>query len=342
MQYAQLGRTGVYVSRLTLGAMTFGGGDVAPWNAVGNLRQPEADALVGQAIDAGVNVIDTADVYGDGESEEIVGRAIASRRDDVIVATKLHAPTGPGPNQVGQSRLHVTNAIEASLRRLRTDRIDLLQMHNVDTVTPLGETLRALDDAVRAGKVRYVGVSNWAAWQIQKALGLSALGQIESFATLQAYYSLAGRDLERELLPMLRDAGMGLLVWSPLAGGFLSGKIDRDEVATGSRRDTVEFPPVDRTTVFEIVDELRRIAAEHERSVAQVALAWVLAQPGVTSVLTGVRRPDQLTDNLGALEVELTADQLAALDRVSALPPSYPQWLQAEGDTVRRPAGAID
>jgi len=342
MQYAQLGRTGVYVSRLSLGTMTFGGGDVAPWNAVGNLRQPEADALVAQALDAGVNLVDTADVYGGGESEELLGRALGARRDDVVLATKLHAPVGPGPNDRGQSRLHVIRALEDSLRRLGTDHVDLLQLHNFDTVTPMEETLRALDDLVHSGKVRYVGVSNWAAWQIQKALGISARQGLEAFATQQAYYSLAGRDLERDLLPMLRDAGMGLLVWAPLAGGFLSGKIERSGAATGSRRDTVEFPPVDRSTVFDVVDVVREVAAEQERTVAQVAVAWVLAQPGVTTVLTGVRRPDQLADNLGALDVVLTPGQLAALDAVSAMPPAYPNWLQESGDESRRPAGAID
>ncbi|WP_022927993.1 aldo/keto reductase [Patulibacter americanus] len=341
MQYAQLGRTGLYVSRLTLGAMTFGGGDVAPWNAVGNLSAAESAALVHQALDAGINVVDTANVYGGGESEELVGRALASRRDEVVLATKLHPRVGPGPNDVGQSRRHVTRAIEDSLRRLGTDHVDLLQLHNFDALTPMEETLRALDDAVRAGKVLYIGVSNWAAWQLQKGLGLSTLHGLERFATLQAYYSLAGRDLEREILPLVRDAGVGLLTWSPLAGGFLSGKFGREGTTdTGSRRTTTDFPPVDREAAYDIIDVLRVVAEQQERSVAQVALAWVLAQRGVTSVITGVRRPDQLTDNLGALDVVLTPDQLRALDQISAPPPAYPGWIQStEG---RRPAGAID
>jgi aryl-alcohol dehydrogenase-like predicted oxidoreductase len=338
MKYQQLGPTGVFVSRICLGAMTFGGRNQPPFDIVGGLDLGEARSLVDTALNAGVNFIDTANVYASGESESLLGQALEGRRRDVVLATKFQSRMGPGPNNVGQSRLHATRALEDSLRRLRTDYIDLYQIHNFDPLTPLEETLRALDDMVRQGKVHYIGCSNLAAWQVMKALGLSALHDISRFITVQAYYSLAGRDLERELIPMIQDQRLGLLVWSPLAGGYLSGKFDRSGTTdTGARRGKLDFPPIDTALAFNVIDVLRAIASHHHVSAARVALAWVLAQPAVTSVIVGARRVEQLTDNLAAVDLELTPEDLSRLDEVSRLPPSYPAWVQAYGAGSRRP-----
>ncbi|GLW05943.1 aldo/keto reductase [Microtetraspora sp. NBRC 13810] len=316
--------------------MTFGGRGVQPWDTVGGLDEKETDRLVGAALDQGVNLIDTADVYGMGESEELLGRVLGARRDDVVLATKATARTGPGPNQVGQSRLHLTRSLEDSLRRLNTDHVDLYQIHNFDPLTPFEESLAALDDAVRQGKVRYVGASNLAAWQLMQALGVSERRGFARFCALQSYYSLAGRDIEQEILPLVRDQRLGLLVWSPLAGGLLSGKFDRTGVAeSDARRAKADFPPVDREHVYDIIDALRAVAARHDTGVARVALAWVLAQPGVTSVIVGARRPGQLDDNLTAVDLELTAQDLDELGRASARPATYPGWIQ--GDHGRFP-----
>ncbi|MGP3926327.1 aldo/keto reductase [Streptomyces sp. 8N616] len=329
MQYEQLGATGVFVSRIALGTMTFGGAGTPPWSLVGGLDEKAADELVGLALDAGVNLVDTADMYAAGECEEILGRVLGSRRQGVLLATKLFARmgTGTGPNDVGLSRLWVTRALEDSLRRLRTDHIDLYQIHSFDPLTPVEETLAALDDAVRQGKIRYIGASNLAAWQMMKFLGASQLRGLESFVSQQVYYSLAGRDIEREILPMAADQKLATLVWSPLAGGLLSGKFDRngasDETA---RRALADFPPVDRERGWDIVDALREVASWHGVSVARVALAWVLARPGVTSVIIGAKRPNQLTENLAAVDLVLTEQDLADLDAASALPAVYPDW----------------
>ncbi|MEV0185944.1 aldo/keto reductase [Streptomyces sp. NPDC050625] len=329
MQYEQLGATGVFVSRIALGAMTFGGAGTPPWSVIGGLDEKAADELVGLALDAGVNLIDTADMYAAGESEEILGRVLGSRRQDVVLATKLLARMGTGPNEIGLSRLWVTRALEDSLRRLGTDHIDLYQIHNFDPLTPVEETLAALDDAVRQGKIRYIGASNLAAWQMMKFLGASQLHGWDRFVSQQVYYSLAGRDIEREILPMAADRKLATLAWSPLAGGFLSGKFDRSGTSDDTaRRAFADFPPVDRRRTFDIVDVLRVVAARHGVAVARVALAWALARPGITSVIVGAKRPDQLTENLAAVDLELTEEDLAALDAASALPAPYPDWIQ--------------
>ncbi|MFU9135898.1 aldo/keto reductase [Erwinia tasmaniensis] len=340
MKYAQLGTTGVFVSRLCLGTMTFGGAENAVTTAMGRLTQKETEVIVGSALDAGINFIDTADVYGGGASEEQLGQALKLRRHEVVLATKMHARVGPGPNQVGQSRIHLMNALENSLRRLKTDHIDLYQLHNFDPYTPLEEVLRTLDDAVSQGKVRYIGCSNFAGWQLMKAAGIAELRGYTHFASVQSWYSLAGRDIERELIPAVADSNVGLLCWSPLAGGLLSGKFDRSGTSDpGARRAQIQFPPVDEDKALVIIDQLKIIAERHQVSVAQIALAWVLAQPAVTSVITGVKRPDQLADNLGALDVTLSDDDLALLDEASRPPVSYPGWIQSYNGKGRVPTG---
>ncbi len=339
MRHQVLGRTGLFVSELCLGTMTFGGGG-GMWSQIGGVQQAEADALVGQAIDAGINFIDTADVYAGGVSEEITGQALRNLkvpRDEVVIATKVFGEMGKGPNARGASRSHILDGVKASLKRLQLDHIDLYQIHGFDPATPIDETLRALDQLVRHGHVRYIGVSNWAAWQIVKALGISERLGLARFESLQAYYTVAGRDLERELVPMLRSEGVGLMVWSPLAGGLLSGKYGRDQQAeAGSRRVSFDFPPVDKERAFDCIDVMRELAEARKVSVAQIALAWLLHQPVVTSVIIGAKRVDQLDDNIAATAIKLTADELARLDKVSALPAEYPGWMLERQGGVRR------
>ncbi len=339
MRYKTLGRTGLFVSELCLGTMTFGGtGEV--WSKIGALQQREAEQLVGTAIDRGINFIDTADVYSAGLSEEITGQALHNlkiARHDVVLATKVFGPTGEGPNSRGNSRAHIIEGLKASLKRLKTDYIDLYQVHGFDPATPIEETLRALDILVQHGHVRYIGVSNWAAWQIAKAVGLSERHGLARFETLQAYYTVAGRDLERELVPMMRSEGIGLMVWSPLAGGLLSGKYGRDQKGEhGSRRQSFDFPPVNRERAYDVIDAMRPMAETRGVSIAQIALAWLLHQSHVMSVIVGAKRTDQLEDNIAATTVDLTAADLQALDQVSALPAEYPGWMFERQGEYRR------
>ena len=328
MKYRPLANTGVFVSELCLGAMTFG----SQWEMIGTLDQKEADELVHRSLDEGINFFDTADVYSSGESEEILGRSLKSKRHDVVIATKVRGRMGPGANQVGLSRLHIMQAAEASLKRLGTDYIDLYQIHRSDPETDIEETLIALTDLVRAGKVRYIGCSNMEAWELMQALGISDQRGIEAFRCTQSYYSLAGRELEQQTIPLIQDQGLGLLVWSPLAGGFLSGKFTREDSPEGTRRSTFDFPPIDVEQGYDIVDVMRPIAETHEVSVAQVALAWLLHKEAVTSVIIGAKRMDQLEDNLGSVDVSLTDDEVARLDEVSKIPLGYPAWMGVLGD----------
>jgi aryl-alcohol dehydrogenase-like predicted oxidoreductase len=339
MRYHPLGRTGLLVSELCLGTMTFGGG-AGIWGRIGDLQQQDAERLVGQALDAGINFIDTADVYAGGASEQITGQALKNLkvpREDVVVATKVFGETAPGPNARGATRGHILDGVKASLKRLQLDHIDLYQIHGFDPATPIEETVRALDHLVRQGDVRYVGVSNWAAWQIVKALGIAERLGLARFESLQAYYTLAGRDLERELVPMLRSEGLGLMVWSPLAGGLLSGKYRAGAAGeAGSRRASFDFPPVDRTRADACMAAMEPVARAHDASIARIALAWLLHQPVVTSVIVGAKRPDQLADNIAATQVRLSPEQLQQLDAASALPPEYPGWMFARQGEVRR------
>lgn len=329
MRYRLLGRTGLYVSEICLGTMTYGG--KGRWAPIGRLGVAEAQAQIKAAFDAGVNFIDTANVYSEGDSERIVGEALANLklpREDLVVATKVRVRMGPGPNRVGLTRAHIMNEVHASLRRLALDHIDLYQIHGVDQVTPLDQTLRALEDLVRSGKVRYIGLSNYGAWQIMKGLGISEREGWSRFESIQAYYSIAGRDLEREIVPAALDQGLSILVWSPLAGGLLSGKFTEAAAGPeGARRSSFDFPPVDRARAFRAVEAMRPIAAAHSVSVARVALAWVLQRPAITSVIIGAKTLEQLADNLAAADLTLSDTEMTALGEVSKLPREYPGWM---------------
>jgi aryl-alcohol dehydrogenase-like predicted oxidoreductase len=354
MRYNKLGRSGLLVSEICFGTMTFGGDGF--WRAIGALDDKDSTALVKTAWNAGVNFFDTANVYSNGLSEMILGKSIKTLglpRDELVVATKAFGrmqplPAGPTPtaaeqaeiarrgtarNISGLSRKHLFEAVDASLKRLDLDYIDLYQIHGFDPVTPLDETLGALDDIVRSGRVRYIGLCNLAAWQIMKALGVSAQKQLARFESLQMYYSIAGRELEREIVPLAEDQQLGILPWSPLAGGFLSGKFKREGGGPNeARRTSFDFPPVNKERGYDIVDAMRPMADSRDASPARIALSWLLHQPAVTSVIIGARTVDQLEDNLKAIDVKLSADELKKLDEASALPVEYPGWmLQRQG-----------
>jgi aryl-alcohol dehydrogenase-like predicted oxidoreductase len=338
MEYKTLGNTGLLVSHLCLGTMTFHGGE-GFWKAIGNVDQAGADALIKASLDAGINFFDTADVYSEGESEKALGQSLKNlniARKDVVIATKVFGRVGPGRNDVGASRGHIMDAVDASLRRLQMDHIDLYQIHGNDPVTPVEETLRALDTLVRQGKVRYIGCSNWQAWRMAKALAISEFKGLARFDTLQAYYSIAGRDLEREIGPLLEAEKTGLLVWSPLAGGLLSGKFSREnQKPAGSRRSEFDFPIVDKERAWKILDVMAPIAKAHDCSPARISLAWLLSKPVVTSVIVGAKRLEQLHDNLAAVDVQLTPEEIKQLDDVSALPPEYPGWMLPRQNATR-------
>ena len=330
MQYSRLGGTGLVVSRLAVGAMTFGSGS-GVFASTYKVDQSTANELVARAIGAGVNFFNTADVYAAGDSERMLGRALGARRKDVVIATKLGNRVGPALTEAGLSRRHVLAAVETSLERLGTDYIDVYLAHKVDTLTPIEETIEALEDLVRHGKVRYVGFSNWPAWLAAKAVGVQRANGWTQFRAAEMYYSLVGRDLEHEVVPFCLDAGIGVMVWSPLAGGFLSGKYTREKPKgeSGDRLEGFEFLPYDRERGYAIVDRLRAIGEKHGASPAQVALAWLLTRPAVSSILIGASKVKQLEDNLGASEVRLTAEDLAALDDASKPTVPYPQWFTA-------------
>jgi aryl-alcohol dehydrogenase-like predicted oxidoreductase len=323
-----LGNAGVRVSELCFGAMTFGGKGY--WKNIGQVEQKEADELVNTAIDGGINFFDTADVYSEGWSEELLGKALGNKRKEIVLATKVRGRSGPGPNDVGLSRKHIIDSCNASLRRLGTDYIDLYQVHSFDPRTPLEETLRALDDLVRNGKVRYLGASNFTGWQLMKALSISDAQNLERFVTLQALYSLIARDLENELVPLSLDQKLGILPWSPLGGGFLTGKYRRGKPRPqGARRSdpTSQFLQFDEEKGFDIVDELEKIADNHKATITQTALNYLLRKPGVTSVIVGAKTKEQLMDNLKAAAWEMTADEVARLDELSKPPRAYPYWM---------------
>ncbi len=334
MRYKVLGRTGLRVSELCLGAMTFGGSG-GIWHAIGGLDERQSADMVAHAIEAGVNFFDTANGYGDGESETILGKAIGKRRKEVVIATKVGFPAGKGPNDRGLSRVHIHRAVDDSLRRLGTDYIDLYLAHKRDLLTPIDETMRAFDDIVRGGKVRHLGVSNFPAWGIMKANAVAEARGLARFEAVQANYNLAARDLEREIVPLLEDQQIGLMVWSPLAGGALTGKYGRDGTPpAGARRGGFDVGPVDFERVNRVVEAAREIARARNATVPQVTLAWLLAQKAVTTVIIGAKRMSQLEDNLGAAAIELGPEDLERLDAASALPVEYPGWFMKQFDTL--------
>jgi aryl-alcohol dehydrogenase-like predicted oxidoreductase len=328
MKYKQLGNTGLKVSELCLGTMTFGGRGM--WTAIGTLPQEQVNALVKQAVDSGINFIDTANVYSEGLSEQMTGKSIRDlglKRDDLVIATKVRGQMGLGPNNSGLSRKHILQQANESLSRLNLDYIDLYQIHGFDVKTPMHETLEALDSLVKSGKVRYIGCSNLAAWQIMKALGISSQEHLNRFISLQAYYTIAGRDLERDVVPMLVDQKIGLMVWSPLAGGFLSGKYNRNTETKEGRRVNFDFPPINKEKAYNIIDVMQRIADGKKVTIAQIALAWLLHQPVVTSVIVGANKIEQLNDNLNSINIQLTPDEMTMLNEVSKLTSEYPGWM---------------
>ena len=329
MKYRQLGRSGLRVSELTLGTMGFAGS--GKFRDVGEIDLDGARRQIDMALDAGVNLIDTADVYSDGASEEVVGEAVKGRRDQLLIATKARFEMGPGPNDAGLSRHHLIEACEASLRRLQTDHIDLYQVHEWDGQTPLEETLGALEHLVQAGKVRYVGCSNFAGWQVMKALGIAERDRLPAFVSQQVYMSLQERSAEYEIVPSALDQGLGLLIWSPLAGGLLSGKYRRGQAPPDGARLAGEWsePPVyDEDKLYDTIETLVAVAEDRGVSPAQVAIGWLLTRPGVSTVITAARTETQLADNLGAASLELTDDELSRLEAVSRPPLIYPFWHQ--------------
>jgi len=332
MRYRLLGRTGLYVSELCLGTMTFG--NQGFWKVMGGLEQDAVTTLIKQAVELGVNFIDTANVYSLGDAETLTGQAIKTlglARDEIVVATKATGTMNEASvNGRGQSRYHLMAQVDASLKRLQLDHIDLYQLHGFDPLTPLEESLATLNDLVRSGKVRYIGLCNMAAWQVMKGLAISEKNHWSRFESVQAYYTVASRDLEREVLPLIQDQQLGLMVWSPLAGGLLSGKFARDgEGPEGARRASFDFPIVDKARAFRCIDAMRPIAERHQVSVARIALAWLLSRPKVTTVIVGAKTPEQLGDNLGASAVDLSAEEISILDEAGALSPEYPGWMIA-------------
>jgi aryl-alcohol dehydrogenase-like predicted oxidoreductase len=330
MQYTRLGDTGLIVSRLAFGAMTFGSAKGTIFEGISKVDQKLANELVAKALDAGINHFNTADVYTGGQSEEFLARALGSRRKDVVISTKVGFRSGEALIHQGLSRHHILSSAEDSLRRLNTDYIDVYLVHRLDTHTPVEETADALNDLVRAGKVRYIGFSNWNAWIAAKTLGLQRELGLARFKAAELYYSLVGRDLEQELVPFVKDAGIGVFVWSPLAGGFLSGKYSRENPqGDGGRLTSFDMLPYDKEKGYQVVDRLRAIGNAHKATPAQVALAWVLSKPFVSSILLGANKFSQLEDNLGAADLQIRKEDLAALDEMTATPPPYPNFFSA-------------
>jgi len=329
MKYNELGKTGVLVSELCLGAMTFGGKGY--WQAIGQLPQDEVNQIIKTSLDSGINFIDTANAYSEGLSEIMLGEALKKwgvPRQEIVIATKVRIRMGPGANQVGLSRLHILDSVNDSLQRLNLSHIDLLYIHGVDPLTPLEETMRGLEDVVRSGKVRYLGISNHPAWMVVKANSYAEKMGWTKFVASQNYYSIGGRDIEREIIPMALSEGIGIMPWSPLAGGFLSGKFTRNnEVAGNSRRDAFDFPPINKTKAYDIIDVMAEIGKHHNVSVSTVALNWVIKQTAVTSTIIGAKTLEQLKNNILAVDLQLTPEDMQQLNEVSALAPEYPGWM---------------
>ena len=339
MKYNELGKTGVLVSELCLGTMTFGGKGY--WTAIGQVPQDEVNNIVKTSVDKGINFIDTANGYSEGLSETMLCVALKELgipRQEVFVATKVRIRMGPGANQVGLSRLHIMDSVNDSLQRMNLNHIDLLYIHGVDPITPLEETMRGLEDVVRSGKVRYLGISNHPAWMVQKANSYADKMGWTKFVASQNYYTIASRDIEREIVPMAKSENIGIMPWSPLAGGFLSGKYTRNnEIAGDSRRDAFDFPPINKQKAYDLIDLMAEIGKNHNVSVANVALNWVVRQPGMTSTIIGAKNLQQLNDNIASVELQLTPEEMLQLTEASALSPEYPGWMVARQATGRWP-----
>jgi aryl-alcohol dehydrogenase-like predicted oxidoreductase len=331
MKYNLLGNTGLLVSEICFGTMTFGGSEEGIWGNIGRVQQDEVNQMMKTVVDSGINFIDTANVYSYGKSEELLGQSIIDlglNRNSLVIATKVRGRMSKDVNDVGLSRFNIYQSVDASLKRLQLDHIDVLYVHGVDLLTPIEETVRALNDIVLTGKVRYVAICNWPAWMVMKALGIADKYGWNKFVGLQYYYSISGRDIEREIVPVALDQNLAIMPWSPLAGGFLSGKYTRDNEKSGSgRRDNFDFPPINKERAYDIIDVLAEIAKQHNASVAQVALAWVRLQKGITSTIIGAKNIDQLNDNLKSVAIELSADELKRLDEASTLSKEYPGWM---------------
>jgi len=329
MKYNELGKTGILVSELCLGTMTFGGKGY--WEAIGKLPQDEVNQIIKTSLDSGINFIDTANAYSEGLSETMLGESLKKlgvSRQEVVIATKLRIRMGAGANQIGLSRLHIMDSVNDSLQRLQLSHIDLLYIHGVDPITPIEETMRGLEDVVRSGKVRYIGISNHPAWMVMKANSYAEKMGWTKFVASQNYYTIAGRDIEREIVPMALSEGISIMPWSPLAGGFLSGKYTRDIALAGnSRRDSFDFPPINKEKAYDIIDVMIEIAGRHKVSVATVALNWVIKQPSITSTIIGAKNLQQLNDNIAAVKLELTSNEMKQLNEVSVLSPEYPGWM---------------
>jgi len=331
MKYNFLGNTGVLVSEICFGTMTFGGSEEGIWGNIGRVQQDEVNQMIKTVVDAGINFIDTANVYSYGKSEALLGQSIIDlglNRNNLVIATKVRGRMSADVNDVGLSRFNIFQSVDASLKRLQLDHIDLLYVHGVDLFTPIEETVRALNDIVLSGKVRYVAICNWPAWMVMKALGIAEKHGWNKFVGLQYYYSVGGRDIEREIVPLAQDQNLAIFPWSPLAGGFLSGKYTRNNQSVNdARREKFDFPPVNKEKAYDIIDVLGDISKAHNTSVAQISLAWVRLQKGITSTIIGAKNIDQLNDNLKSTTVELSAEELKRIDEVSALPKEYPGWM---------------
>jgi len=338
MKYNFLGNTGLLVSEFCMGTMTFGGKGF--WQAIGRMQQQEVNTLMKQAVDAGINFIDTANVYSLGESETLLGQSVRDlglHRDELVIASKTRGRMKDRPNSIGLSRYQIFQSVDDSLMRLQMDHMDILYVHGVDYQTPVESIMRSLNDIVESGRVRYIAVCNWPAWLVMKAQGIADKNGWHKFIGLQYYYSLATRDIEREIFPLASDQQLGVFPWSPLAGGFLSGKYTRETQKAGdSRRDEFDFPLIDKDKTFTIVDTLLAIGKEHGVSAAEIALAWVRMQPGVTSTIIGAKRTEQLKDNIHSLDLVLSDEQLKKLDAVSALKKEYPEWMVDYQDGWRK------
>ncbi|GAB3512997.1 aldo/keto reductase [Emticicia fontis] len=330
MKYNYVGETGLMVSELCFGTMTFGGQNAGIWGSIGQLQQQEVNELIKASVDAGINFFDTANVYSFGQSEQLLGQSIKDlglRRDQLVIATKVLGRMEQSPNSLGLSRYNIFNSVDASLKRLQLDYIDVLYVHGVDPKTSVEQIVHTLNDIVNTGKVRYIAICNWPAWMVAKAQAIAKYHGWQQFIGLQYYYSAVSRDIEHELVPMAKDHQLAIFPWSPLAGGFLSGKFTREQSSSGSRRENFDFPPINKEKAYDLVDVMKDIATQHNASVAQVALAWVRQQPGITSTIIGAKSINQLNDNIQSTAIDLSAEDLKKIDEVSPLPLQYPGWM---------------